>query len=136
MKSTFHGLRIAVLALGCYWALLFVSTHIPAHLLVTLHQSDKVIHATAFAILAFLIAWAVPTNDARPLRNVFQAALIAVIYAGIDELSQIPVGRTADWNDFFADCTGICVGLSLYTLIRGFLFKLGIKFIQDPIQNR
>ena len=110
MRATINGLRMAIVALACYWVLLFIGTHIPAdRIFVPLNLSDKVLHFIAFAGLSFLIAWAVPTNDAKLHQNIRLAALISVVYAGLDELLQIPVGRTADWMDFFADCFGVPV---------------------------
>jgi len=41
-------------------------------------------------------------------------------------LLQIPVGRTADWNDFLADCLGILFGLLLYTSVRYYLTRMQI----------
>ncbi|MFY8200362.1 MAG: VanZ family protein [Pirellula staleyi] len=127
MRATIHGLRIAVIALGCYWVLMFISTHVPASALPRVAVSDKIIHAVAFAGLAFLLAWAIPTNLGRPLRNVFLAGLIGTLYASLDELLQIPVGRTADWQDFWADCVGILFGLLFYTSIRYHLNRLQIS---------
>ena len=135
MRATINGLRIAVIALGCYWVLIFISTHIPANAITArLHQSDKLVHAVAFAGLAFLMAWAFPTSISRPFRNVFFASLVGILYAGMDELLQIPVGRIADWKDFLADCIGICIGLTIYTTIRNYLIKMRINLLQDPIK--
>lgn len=132
MRATIQGLRIAVIALAGYWVLLFISTHIPANaLMAKIHQSDKVLHCGAFTCLAFLLAWAVPTNSARPLQNVFIAGLIGVVYAGVDELLQIPVGRTADWYDFYADCLGVCFGLTAYTILRSILVKTRTNLLTE-----
>ena len=127
MKATISGLRIAVIALGCYWVLMFISTHIPASALPHLHVSDKFVHAVAFAGLAFLLSWAIPTNSSRPLRNVCFAGGIGIIYACLDELLQIPVGRTADWNDLWADCLGILFGLLLYISVRYYLTRMRVS---------
>ena len=130
MRATISGLRIAVIALGCYWVSMFISTHIPANAVPRLHisdkfvVSDKFVHAVAFAGLAFLLSWAIPTNSSRPLRNVHFAGVIGVLYACLDELLQIPVGRNADWNDLWADCLGILFGLLLYTSVRCYLIKM------------
>lgn len=79
-------------------------------------------HAAAFAILAFLLAWAVPTDRKRRSRNVIIATAIGVAYAAVDELTQIPVGRTADWADFSADLFGILTGIMVYVAMREALF--------------
>lgn len=132
MRSTIHGLRIAVVALAGYWTLLFISTHMPAQgIMQRVRANDKVLHVLAFSGLAFLIAWAIPTNKNRLSQNVVIAAAVGVIYGGIDELLQIPVGRTADWYDFAADCFGILVGLIAYTSLRAFLMRSKIQLLHD-----
>jgi len=137
MKATINGLRIAVVALGCYWLLLFIGTHIsPNRLLSRLMVNDKLMHGFAFFGLAFLIAWAVPTSMARLYRNVIVAAIIAVVYAALDELLQIPVGRTADWLDLVADCVGICAGLGFYCLVRAAILRSGLTIFQDPAESK
>ena len=84
----------------------------------TARWNDKVIHIGAFSVLAFLLAWAVPTNHKRRSWNVIIATAIGVAYAAIDELTQIPVGRTADWADFSADLFGILAGIIVYVAMR------------------
>ena len=137
MRATINGLRIAIVALFSYWVLLFIGTHIPSNkLLALMHQSDKVLHLCAFAGLAFLMAWAIPTNMRQLYQNTLLAAFIAVVYAGLDELLQIPVGRTADWNDFYADCFGIGIGLLVYTLVRALILHAQWNLFQDPAQTK
>lgn len=137
MRATINGLRIAIVALFGYWVLLFIGTHIPSNkLLASLHQSDKVLHLCAFAGLAFLMAWAIPTNMRKRYRNTLLAAFVTVVYAGLDELLQIPVGRTADWKDFYADCFGIGIGLLIYTLVRALILRAQWNLFQDPAQTK
>jgi VanZ family protein len=133
MRATIHGLRIAIVALLFYWLLLFIGTHIPANrIAVQIHENDKLIHALAFAGLSFLMAWAIPTNKQRLHRNTMLAAVATVVYAAFDELLQIPVGRTADWRDFLADCVGVCMGLTFYTIARAIILKANWNLLQDP----
>ena len=133
MRATINSLRIAIVALVVYWVFLFIGTHLPAdRIFIPLHLSDKVLHVIAFAGLSFLIAWAVPTNDAKLYRNTFVAALIAVVYAALDELLQIPVGRTADWLDFAADCVGVSIGLGSYTFVRALILRAEWEFFRSP----
>lgn len=100
-----------------------------------MHQNDKVLHVGAFAGLAFLMAWAIPTNMRKLYKNTLLAAFVAIVYAGLDELLQIPVGRTADWSDFYADCFGIGIGLLAYTLARAFILWAHWNLFQDPAQT-
>jgi len=125
MRATINGIRIAIVALLFYWVLLFIGTHLPPNskLLEKVHGNDKAIHALAFAGLSFLMAWAIPTDKVRLHKNTLLAAFATVVYAAMDELLQIPVGRTADWNDFVADCIGVLVGLTIYTIARAIIIK-------------
>lgn len=134
MQATINGLRIAVVALGGYWLLLFIATHLPPSALPHIRVNDKLVHACAFAGLAFLIAWAVPTKKTKLHQNTMIAASISIVYAGFDELMQIPVGRTADWLDFAADCFGIFIGLSVYTLARAAILRADVKLFHDPAE--
>ena len=137
MRATINGIRMAIVALVFYWVLLFIGTHLPAdRIFIPLRLSDKVLHAIAFAGLSFLIAWAVPTNDAKLHQNTIVAALIAVVYAALDELLQIPVGRTADWLDFAADCVGVCIGLGSYTFVRALIMRVEWEFFRSPSDIR
>lgn len=122
LRANIYGVRIAILCLASYWTLLAVSTHVPATVARAVQQttklSDKSLHVVAFAVLAFLLAWAVPTHPKRKSQNVLIATAIGVAYAGIDELTQIPVGRIADWADFSADLFGILAGIIVYVAMR------------------
>jgi VanZ family protein len=121
MKATIHGIRIAVLILCVYWTLLTLGTHLPAQVVRGVHGYDKLVHCLAFCGLAFLLAWAVPTNPLRLSQNVLIATFVSVSYAAVDELTQIPVGRTADWGDFTADVFGVLLGLIVYVILRQFV---------------
>jgi VanZ family protein len=129
MKATIYGLRWAIIALAVYWVLLFIGTHIPARYLSQIRANDKLLHAGAFAGLSFLVAWAIPTRKVRSI-NVLIALFVTIVYAGLDELLQIPVGRTADWLDFYADIAGITMGLSFYVLGRSILLASGYRLFE------
>jgi VanZ family protein len=122
MRSSFFGIRIAILLLAIYWVLLAVSTHLPGSMIQnvvdTTRWSDKVVHWAAFAGFAFLLAWAIPTHPAKRMRNVLWAALGAAAYAVTDEITQPLVGRTADGADLVADFFGILSGLIVYAVVR------------------
>ena len=134
MRATINGIRIAIVALLFYWVLLFIGTHVPpdSTLLAKVHGNDKAIHALAFTGLSFLMAWAIPTDKARLHQNTLLAAFATVVYAAIDELLQIPVGRTADWNDFVADCFGVLTGLTIYTIARAIIIKANWNLLTIP----
>jgi VanZ family protein len=136
MKSTIYGLRWAVLLVSIYWFFLFIGTHIPTgELIRKIGSQDKLLHALAFSGLSFLLAWAIPTKKNRS-HNVIAAGLICGVYAGVDELLQIPVGRTADWHDFYADLLGVVMGLSTYVLGRAMIIASGWQCFDSSLPER
>lgn len=132
ISTTINGIRIASLCLIAYWLVLFTGTHLPRVRLpqMTGANDDKILHVVAFAGLSFLLAWAIPTKITDRFRNVRLAFLAAIFYAAVDELTQIPVGRTADWKDLIADLIGAVVGVIAYCIARELLWR--IKPIDSP----
>jgi len=121
--SAARSWRSAVLiaALAGYWLALFLSTHLPA-LPGPMKVSglDKLAHCAAYAGLAFLFA-AVWLGWKRHSWPVFAAIASGLaIYGILDEISQVPVGRTADVYDWFADLLGISLGLLLHAVLTYF----------------
>ena len=117
-------LNIALL-LG-YCGLVFLLSHqptLPAPMLF-LHQ-DKLIHATAYAVMAFL-AWRVFLNTNQPR---FMVALISIIfcslYGVLDELHQSFIdGRDADVWDWLADTLGATI---MVYLLHRFKYRIPAK---------
>ncbi len=103
--------------LGCYWCLLFIGTHVPKPPTIHVQHADKLVHFVAFAGLAGLCA-AIFCRQRFGVRDVF-VSLFCLVYAGIDELSQIPAGRTADIFDWLADFAGILLGVLATRVILG-----------------
>jgi VanZ family protein len=125
IRSTIRGIRLASIALAGYWLILFVLTHLPKVPVPPISNVDKYIHFSAFAGLAFLLAWAIPTFPNKRWINVVLALVIAIVYGAIDEISQTPVGRTADVMDWAADSAGALIGVSFYVILRRIVVTLG-----------
>ncbi len=123
VRTTVYGVRIATVLLILYWLAIFTGTHWPRVSLPRIDNIDKVFHCVGFAGLAFLMAWAIPTQIGKPRWNVLIAAVVCVSYAAIDEFTQIPVGRTADVADWMADCLGVLLGLTAYLVTRTLLWR-------------
>ncbi len=104
-------LRAARPLCAIYAAALFVATHIPVAQLPPLHTSDKLLHFGAYAIFGLLLAAAWDPGRA-PARRALMSALGALaLFAALDELLQIPVGRHGDPWDWLADVAGAAAGL-------------------------
>ncbi len=123
MKTTLYGIRVATILLVIYWIAVFTATHLPKVGLPSYPNADKIAHFVAFSGLAFLMAWAIPTRRDRPRWNVLVAAIVCLSYGAFDEFTQIPAGRTADIQDWFADCLGTTFGLTIYLISRAWLWR-------------
>lgn len=107
------------IALPVYWIALIVATHYPqVRLPDEIPQSDKIVHATAFGVLALLF-WMF-LKSRRPLNaaSVWIAALVLIPYAALDEYLQQFVGRQTDVMDWIADIIGIGCVLAVLELRR------------------
>jgi VanZ family protein len=115
----------ALALLVVYWLALFAGTHVPhaPQLLLPKDVSDKLLHLTAYAGLAFLIClnWSFrwPLNWRH---GVLVLALLAA-FGGLDEVTQIPVGRDCDLVDWYADVIGATAGVGLF-LLAASVFRL------------
>ncbi|MCA8997908.1 MAG: VanZ family protein [Planctomycetaceae bacterium] len=95
----------------CYAAALFTLTHIPipASAAATVSSWDKAFHVGAYFGLAFLamasFAW-----KPLSLNLVMPIVFALLVFAGLDEILQGPVGRTPDVVDWLADCFGVILG--------------------------
>ena len=111
--------RAALVALPAYWIALFVATHYPrVRIPDQIPGNDKLVHFTAFGLLAFL-RWRFelarrPIND----RFVWITAVVLIAYAAFDEYVQQFVGRFTDPLDFLANATGIVGVLTALELHR------------------
>ncbi len=110
VNSSPRWLRLLLLG---WWGLIFTITHIPIPPVVgETAVPDKTIHFVMYAVLGALLAlwegWGVRVSWRR-----CRASLgIVAAYAVVDELLQIPVGRSAEWLDGAADLLGGAAGIS------------------------
>ena len=106
--------------LASYWLVLFVSTHLPREFPgIPGGGKDKWVHVGAFAILAWLLAMTWEQTTGRLRASHLIAAWVALAgYAAIDELTQIPLGRTASYVDWITDAAGAAIGLFAFAMLR------------------
>ncbi len=90
---------------------------------LTFRWEDKLLHAIAYAILAFLTARAFYYQDGKPAwrRNAVLLAIAFAAFYGIsDEIHQYFVpGRMMDFWDFVADFVGGLIGSGVFYLLTG-----------------
>ena len=108
-----------VLVVACYWVALFIGTHVPLDLDEDLPRgSDKLAHFAAYAGLAFQLGLLLAVTGPLKLRQYALVAAVTGVYGVLDELLQIPVGRTADVHDLLADWAGIGLGLAVLFILH------------------
>jgi VanZ family protein len=111
------GLTIALVG---YWLALFVGTHIPRiPKPLEMPGGDKWQHFAAYAGLAFLLAACRSFRKPLTWRLALSVAAIVIGYGIVDELTQIPVGRDAEFNDWLADSVGTGIGIGLLAVWNG-----------------
>ncbi|MFG0289751.1 MAG: VanZ family protein [Rhodopirellula sp. JB044] len=111
------GIRLGVVLLALYWCVIFTGTHLPKIPAAVPRMNDKVMHFTAFFMLATLLCYC--TNSTRLLRRFGTIVVACISYAILDELTQSLVrGRTPDVHDFFADSLGTLLAVGLYFTAR------------------
>lgn len=105
---------------------LFIATHYPAHHIPDrIGSADKIIHTLAYFVLAFsaLVSWDLAIGPLRP-QHYFTVWLAGTLYGAFDEITQIPVGRHGDINDWVCDVLGIVIALILFRVLRPALSRL------------
>lgn len=106
---------------------MFIGTHTPIEVPAGITTSDKTIHFWAYLALSFslLTSWELSSGRLQPL-HFFLVWLACTVYGAIDEITQIPVGRTCDGVDWLFDVLGIIAGLSLFRILRPLIYRLAM----------
>jgi VanZ family protein len=115
-----NRLKIAVLAiLGCYWLALVIGTHVPhtPPAILALTNSDKWLHLSAYAGLAFLIGLNGSLRRAMTRRQWIAVPILLAVFGAVDEVTQIPVGRECDLLDWAADVAGSIAGVAIFLAV-------------------
>ena len=108
---------VTVATLSVYWGGMFVGTHVPRGVRSLAQIDDKLLHFTAYAGLAFLLA-AVLTSYRRRFGGLLATLLVASVYGAVDELSQLPIpGRQPDIADWTANVLGAGFGVVAFAML-------------------
>ena len=117
-----------------YLVALFIGTHVPMDPgEFAPSVSDKWIHFGAYAGLTVLVltGWELTIGILEP-KHYFAVWFAGVLYGVFDEVSQTPVGRSCDMNDWLADVLGIVCGLVAFRLSRAVLHRIVDRTIASP----
>jgi len=111
---------VTTLALS-YWVGLFVLTHIPAEQVPDTETPDKLLHFIAYFLLSGIVGTQLFITGHWDSAFIPKAVFVLILYAGFDELTQIPFGRSAEWMDWTADLAGIIAGILSLAVLSRFL---------------
>ena len=107
--------RIIWIGTAVYWLGLFVLTHTPVTLPTIVISHDKTGHFIGYAILSAALYASLRLAGWRDAT--LAVLVIGLCYGAIDEWLQIPVGRSCELNDWFADAAGTAFSATLGGLI-------------------
>ena len=121
-QNRFSIAAISKLLLAGYVLALVTGTHIPLTeplLKVEFDNLDKVLHFSAYAVLAFLLAtvWQL-SSGILTTRHLVWAWLALVTFGAMDELTQPLVNRDCSFWDLTADALGAATGLAAFVWVR------------------
>jgi len=105
----------------CYWALMFVATHLPAKQVPggVSPQYDKIEHLTGFALLGILLCTIGAIRGSQTVSICTTVLAIVALYGIIDELTQsFSPGRTPDLRDWQFNMFGATIGVGIFCLVR------------------
>ena len=101
-----------------YWCGLYVLTHIPVVIPVHVPVTDKTAHVVAYASLAIALFVSLQLSRRKPAAQTAMLVLtILLVYGAVDELTQIPVGRSCEMLDWYADAAGAALACVVMTLL-------------------
>jgi VanZ family protein len=83
-------------------------------LIRALETTDKLLHFSAYAGLAFLVALNWWLRRPFGWRQGLVAVALVAVYGMVDELTQIPVGRDCELFDWVADLAGSASGVAFF----------------------
>ncbi len=108
----------ALVLLAAYWIALVVGTHWPRPPeLMGLGASDKTLHLIAYFGLAILVGLNWTLRRAPSWQSGLAIAGLLIAFGALDEVTQPPFGRDAQFADWLADCAGVVGGVVICLVV-------------------
>ena len=102
---------------AAYWVGIFYLTHLPPERLPRTRITDVHAHFTAYAVLALALLWSLHYTDLSTRAAAWWVVCLCFFYGAIDEVLQIPVGRTCSMKDWVADASGTVTVVAVAVVI-------------------
>ncbi len=127
--------RYSGAVLAIYWIALFIGTHISQlpDVAPDIPDFDKLLHFSAYAGLAFLLAAAFTMRQSMSLRRYVAIVVGLSLYGALDELIQAisGLGRQADVMDWLADVVGVICGLLAFAATAHIAKRVGLALRRE-----
>ena len=107
--------RTVWLGTAAYWLLAFILTHTPVAIPMPAVQSDKTEHFIGYFLLGTMLYASARLAGWR--HAVLGVLLIGMCYGALDEQTQKLVGRSCELADWFADCAGLAMAVTIGGLV-------------------
>ena len=103
----------------------FLATHLPHVSHSALAVGDKTLHLAAYLTLTLFVlaSWELSTGILRP-QHYFAVWVAGTLCGLMDEVTQIPVGRSCNGLDWLADIVGILLGLTIFRVARPLMYRV------------
>lgn len=110
--------RGSLALLVVYWLTLVTATHIPkVQEPLGFRNSDKIIHFSAYALLAVLASWALAAYGRWNRRTALLLVVAIALLGVMDELTQPLFRRHADVTDWVCDLSGAIAGAWVFGIV-------------------
>jgi VanZ family protein len=118
MKTRRRAASFLTVACVLIWAAAAVLTHLPRRRIPVYAVSDKLLHFVGYFVLGAFLLGTIWARRGRLRPFAFGAAAFGLCYAGVDELTQPWVGRSAAWGDFLADAGGFLAAAAVMLAVE------------------
>jgi VanZ family protein len=108
---------------AAYWLGLFVLTHIPTVPPVIVPVTDKTVHFIGYFVLAWLGYASLRLAGWKQPGTIVLA--VGLAYGAMDEWLQIPVGRSCELADWYADAAGVAAAVALAGILDAARSRVG-----------
>jgi|SRR5688500_2994115 VanZ family protein len=112
--------RVALLAwslTGAYWVGIFYLTHLPPQRVPKTRVADVYAHFAFYAVLAALLLWSLRYTRLSSRAAAWWVVVVGLVYGAVDEVLQIPVGRSCSMKDWLADASGVLTVVAVAVVI-------------------
>ncbi len=119
--------RLTLIACSLLWVSAFVLTHIPLRAIPQVAGGDKTLHFVGYLVLGCVFSLTLLVRKTARVRRIFAVVVVMMLYASVDEITQLLVNRHATLTDWTADVAGAIAGVILVEVILVIAYRTARK---------